>query len=127
MTKDVCGCAVIRFGEDSIQILLVTENGEEWGFPKGGVEEGEDPEAAAIRETLEETSIEVEIIGFMGEEGRMSVWFALPLDPEQDPVPQQGEILATGYHSIESLPLIEKRQISLVQEAVERLRKAFEV
>lgn len=127
MTKDVCGCVVIKLEEDSTQILLVTENGEEWGLPKGGIEPGEEPEAAAVRETFEETSIEVEIIGFMGEEGRMSVWYALPVDPEQEPLPQEGEILAVGYHSIESLPTIEKRQISLVQEAVERLRKASEV
>ena len=33
---------------------------EKWGFPGGGVEEGEDQEAAAYRELAEETGVHVE-------------------------------------------------------------------
>lgn len=33
---------------------------EKWGFPGGGVEDGEDPEAAAYRELAEETGLTVE-------------------------------------------------------------------
>ena len=33
---------------------------EKWGFPGGGVEDGEDPEAAAYRELAEETGVAVE-------------------------------------------------------------------
>lgn len=33
---------------------------EKWGFPGGGVEEGEDQEAAAYRELAEETGVSVE-------------------------------------------------------------------
>jgi len=124
MTKKVCGCVVLKFERDDTSILLVTENGEEWGIPKGGMELDEEPEAAAIRETLEETSIAVKIVGFLGEQGRLSAWYALPLDPDQEPVPQEGEILAVGYHSIKSLPAIETRQIELLEKAVERLRMA---
>lgn len=36
-------------------ILLVLENGNFWGFPKGRLEEGETPLAAAKREIFEET------------------------------------------------------------------------
>ena len=38
--------------------LLVLRAFRNWDFPKGAVEPGEDPKAAAIRETREETSIE---------------------------------------------------------------------
>lgn len=128
MKKTVCGCVVIRFEEnDDTSILLVTENGDEWGIPKGGIEPGEEPEACALRETLEETSIPVRIIGFLGTVGSLSVWYALPDDYNQKPVPQPGEILAAEYHSINSLPAIEERQSSIVQEAVERLRMASEL
>lgn len=34
-----------------------------WGFPKGIVEEGEAPEAAAVREVKEETGLDAEISG----------------------------------------------------------------
>lgn len=37
--------------------VLILENGGEWVFPKGHVEEGEDLVEAALREVLEETGV----------------------------------------------------------------------
>jgi len=39
--------------------------GLEWTFPKGGIDEGETPMEAAIRETYEETGMRVEIVGVL--------------------------------------------------------------
>lgn len=127
MKKQVAGCVVIRLERDDSKILLVSENGQEWGIPKGGIELCEEPEAAAIRETFEETSIPVKAFGYVGTFGRLSAWWAFPLDVDQEPVPLEGEILSAGYFSIDSLPEIDARQQSLVDIAVERLKAASKI
>jgi 8-oxo-dGTP pyrophosphatase MutT (NUDIX family) len=38
--------------------LIIRDSYDNWGFPKGHVEQGEKPEAAALREVSEETGIE---------------------------------------------------------------------
>lgn len=37
--------------------LLIRDSYKNWGFPKGHIEDGEQPEAAAIREVHEETGL----------------------------------------------------------------------
>lgn len=41
------------------QLLIVQSNGNKWGFPKGSVKVFETPFECAIRETLEETGIDL--------------------------------------------------------------------
>jgi mutator protein MutT len=52
------------------QILLVQRNHEphlgEWSFPSGYVDRGEVPEEAAVRETKEETGLDVTLSGLLG-------------------------------------------------------------
>ena len=38
--------------------LIIRDSYDNWGFPKGHVEHGERPEAAALREVIEETGID---------------------------------------------------------------------
>jgi diadenosine hexaphosphate hydrolase (ATP-forming) len=54
------GCVVVN---DKNEVLVVAKESNMWAFPKGHIEEGETPENAAVRETLEETGYEVEIVG----------------------------------------------------------------
>ena len=42
--------------------LIATRSRTRWGLPKGAVSEGETSEQAALREVLEETGIEAEIV-----------------------------------------------------------------
>jgi 8-oxo-dGTP diphosphatase len=44
----------------------VKEGALSWQFPAGGIEAGESPEEAAVRETLEETGLEVKAIRQIG-------------------------------------------------------------
>lgn len=53
-------CGVVIFKED--KVLLVHQNGGNWSFPKGHVEENETEYETAIRETKEETNVDVRII-----------------------------------------------------------------
>ena len=57
-----CGCIII----DNQKILLIYVKDDDgnifWGFPKGHQEEGETDFETAIRETKEETNLDVEII-----------------------------------------------------------------
>jgi 8-oxo-dGTP pyrophosphatase MutT (NUDIX family) len=50
------GGVVVRRSSDGYEVCLVSD-GHYWGFPKGHVEPGETPEAAAMREISEETGI----------------------------------------------------------------------
>lgn len=47
-------------------------NGDAWVIPGGAIDPGETPAEAAIRETLEETGLEIEITGLVG------VWGGTP-------------------------------------------------
>lgn len=54
------GCVVVN---DNNEVLLVSKVGEDiWTYPKGHAEEGESLDDVAVREVLEETGYEVEII-----------------------------------------------------------------
>lgn len=59
-----CGAVVYIKDENKIKYLIIRhKNGGHWGFPKGHIESGESEEAAATREILEETGLEVKLIG----------------------------------------------------------------
>ncbi|RIH83814.1 Diadenosine hexaphosphate hydrolase [Calidithermus terrae] len=45
------------------EVLLIRDRMGYWVFPKGHVDDGETPEQTALREVLEETGIEGEVLG----------------------------------------------------------------
>jgi 8-oxo-dGTP pyrophosphatase MutT (NUDIX family) len=53
--------------DDAGRVLMIerADNGQ-WALPGGGQEVGESTPSAAVRETLEETGVQVEIIGLVG-------------------------------------------------------------
>ncbi len=64
-------------------LLTKREDFETWILPSGGVEEGESLAQAAIRETKEETGLDVELTRLVGVYSRLSnrcplvIWFCL--------------------------------------------------
>ena len=63
--KHIVSAAVIVMNEKQ-EILLLRGPKRGWEMPGGQVEEGESLKTAAIRETMEETGIEVDILSFCG-------------------------------------------------------------
>lgn len=85
------GCLVTRDGPHGLEVLLVHARGATFrrplfGIPKGLVEPGEAIEAAAVRETLEETGLRVRIRAPLGEvkqkSGKIVHAFWAQLEPE---------------------------------------------
>jgi len=60
------GGIVYRRSAGTIEVALI-RTGKRWGLPKGHVEEGEGIQDAACREVLEETGLEGEVIGKLGD------------------------------------------------------------
>lgn len=72
------GGVVYRRVDEGIEVVLAsrrTRRGElAWGLAKGGIEEGESHEEAAVREVLEETGLTAEIEASLGETKYFYVW-----------------------------------------------------
>ena len=62
-----CGAVVFNEEKEERQFLLIrNRRSAHWGFPKGHIELGETKEETAIREVLEETGLNIEIVpGFV--------------------------------------------------------------
>ncbi len=52
------GGVVVRIQDGRPMFLLIRDSYRNWGFPKGHLETGETPHAAALREVAEETGLE---------------------------------------------------------------------
>jgi 8-oxo-dGTP pyrophosphatase MutT (NUDIX family) len=93
-------------------VLLIRDSYRNWGFPKGHVEEGEQPADAALREIREETGLEHLILHgpvrdidwFFRFKGRLihkTCHFFLIESPSGEAVPQRAE----GISAVRWLPL----------------------
>jgi len=108
------GIVFRRDAEGVLRFLLIRDSYDNWGFPKGHLEEGESPADAALRETGEETGLPglrlhgpIRIIDwhFRAKGGKLIhkfCHFFLLESPADDPVPQLDEgITACRWSSLE--------------------------
>lgn len=91
-------------------LLTKREDFETWVLPSGGVEDGESLAQAAIRETKEETGVDVELTRLMGVYSRLGNMFpgymvlfaARPIGGE--PTCQPGETVAVEWFAFDEIP-----------------------
>lgn len=91
-------------------LLTKREDFETWILPSGGVEEGESLAQAAIRETKEETGLDVELTRLVGVYSRLSnmspgymvLFAAKPIGGEIKC--QEGETIAVEWFSFDEIP-----------------------
>jgi 8-oxo-dGTP pyrophosphatase MutT (NUDIX family) len=70
------GGVVFRGSGDSLEVLLCGRHADKlWALPKGTPEPNETLEQTALREVREETGVEVEVEGLVGE---IKYWFSRP-------------------------------------------------
>lgn len=117
MRSILCDLGVAACVVHDERILLVQEaagNHEGlWGLPKGFVEEGEPPSAAAIRELEEECGITGEILGIIGmrecvRNGQTAVFLAYLIRPlSLDISSNSKEIMNFGWYPLENFESID--------------------
>ena len=114
----VPGTAVVVFKERGEVLLQERADGGFWGLPGGWVDVGESVEQCAVRETLEETGVEVRVVRLIGvysdpknsimsyPDGRVvqTVTCAFECERESGQLSVSSESTDVGYFPAGSLP-----------------------
>jgi 8-oxo-dGTP diphosphatase len=115
----VFAVAVIFNQNNQILLVKTTYNrNHPWGLPGGSLEYGEAPEAAAIREILEETSIQVEIEKFLVVKSWLPdrVGFYYLCKIVEDEFRPSEEVSEIGYFSLDNLPNVRRLDKEIIKE-----------
>jgi len=79
-TEVSAGGVVFRLSpQGGCHVALVLTHEGRWQLPKGWIEDGESPEAAAVRESREEAGVESEAVGPLD---TIEYWYRSTYDPE---------------------------------------------
>jgi len=135
-----CGCLVYRHPTaewNDTQVLLVKqfEHKENWGVPKGHIDRGETYEQCAMRETREETGIEVELglrlpdarAVYKKEDKTVITYLAVQsCNNTLNSGHPDSEVFAAEWFSVVELPQIHSYQQELVRNGLDVIRLQFE-
>ena len=126
------GGVVYRDAGNGPQVLLIKDPYNNWGLPKGHIEDGETPEQAALREVEEETGLRVDMVAqlptidwYFRDRGKLVhkfCHFFLVTSHEGDAVPQLDE----GITECQWLPLDQAVAQVTYANAREVIRRAGE-
>lgn len=138
--KVSAGCLVTREGTNGLEVLLVHPRGASFrrplfGIPKGLIDDGEDPQTAALRETLEETGLRVRIHESLGtvtqKNGKLVHAFRATVAPESlAAIDAAGRCVATDDENdvcrFYPMAQAETMMIPAQRELLQRLRDAVD-
>jgi ADP-ribose pyrophosphatase YjhB (NUDIX family) len=119
--------AAVIFDKDN-RIMLVKSTYQRfhpWGLPGGGLNYGEPPDAAVIREVWEETSLKVEIEELIFVKtwipDRVGIYYLCNIvDGEFQP---SDEVSEYGYFSLDDLPDVRPFDVFLITHIFENVNK----
>ncbi|MFF4489455.1 NUDIX hydrolase [Streptomyces sp. NPDC001544] len=109
-TKPGISAAIITDGDRVLMVRRRVKEGElSWQFPAGGIEDGETPEEAAVRETLEETGVKAEAIRLIGQRvhpktGREMSYTACRVIDGEAHVADADELAAVAWVTLGEIP-----------------------
>ena len=110
--KVVCAGAVVLH-ENKVLLVRQAEGHSlagQWSIPWGIVEENEQPEITAVRETVEESGIVSELVGFLGYQNfdwqAMVAFIYLCQHLSGDPTPDGVETDLAGYFSLAEFDIL---------------------
>ncbi|MBC8505394.1 MAG: NUDIX domain-containing protein [Anaerolineales bacterium] len=117
------GAFVIIFDDQRRILLCHRRDYDIWNLPGGGVESGELPTEAAVREVQEETGLEIKLerlIGVYGKSYRDEIVFVFEGIPISGNISPTDESDSCSYFEIEEFP------INTIPRHVERVHDAIE-
>lgn len=109
-TKPGISAAIITASDRVLMVRRRVKEGElSWQFPAGGIEPGESPEEAAVRETLEETGLKVEAASLIGQRihpktGREMSYTACRVIDGEAHVADADELDAVAWVRLDEIP-----------------------
>jgi 8-oxo-dGTP diphosphatase len=109
-TKPGISAAIITDGNRVLMVRRRVKEGElSWQFPAGGIEPGETPEEAAVRETVEETGLVVHAAKVLGERvhpktGRAMTYVACEVLQGEAKVADADELDAVAWVTLDEIP-----------------------
>jgi 8-oxo-dGTP pyrophosphatase MutT (NUDIX family) len=78
-TEISAGGVTFRAPADGFDVAVIRTHEGRWQLPKGWIEEGEPPEATAIREVREEAGLDAEVVTQLG---TIEYWYRSTYDPQ---------------------------------------------
>ncbi|TXS22424.1 NUDIX hydrolase [Streptomyces sp. adm13(2018)] len=109
-TEQGISTAIITAGDKVLMIRRREREGKLlWAFPGGGIEAGESPEQAAVRETAEEVDLEVKVVRSLGERvhpqtGRHMSYVACEVVGGEARVADEEELAEVAWIRLDEIP-----------------------
>jgi len=123
MTNFTVSCFVVVFDKEGRVLLCHRRDLDIWNLPGGGLESGELPDEAAIRETYEETGLKIKIdrlVGVYGKPHRNELAFLFRGSVIGGVITKTFEADESRFYKIKNIPE------NTIPKHIERIWDAFE-